>query len=261
MQLFYGLKAKTMYSVSHTSNITNRYVLIIILITGNWKTTIWFCRIKTGILDALTRETESVVRNAVAQLIGCIAKHELVDGKWPEMLNFLQSLSNQANPSQRELGLFTLSVVAESAGEEFKPFLKPFLSTFRSALQDTASAAAYHTTITLKNLIPFIGSEEAVRIWVNYNNVGVSHDRFHFQTMIQPLIPKVVLVVKKLVASDEMKAVQAMEIWEELLETELSLLAPHLKGIQTELMNYGSIHFLKRMINNRRCRTLSWDRG
>ena len=59
------------------------------------------------------------------------------------------------------------------------------------------------------------------------------------------------------IASDEMKAVQAMEIWEELLETELSLLAPHLKGIQTELMNYGSIHFLKRMINNRRCRTLS----
>ena len=50
--------------------------------------------------------------------------------------------------------------------------------------------------------------------------------------MVQPLIPKIVIVVKKLVQSDESKAVVVMEIWEELLETEISLLVPHLKGIQ-----------------------------
>lgn len=49
--------------------------------------------------------------------------------------------------------------------------------------------------------------------------------------MIQPLIPKVAAVVKKLVAIDEGRAVQLMEIWEELLETEVSMLAPHLKGV------------------------------
>jgi importin-4 len=49
--------------------------------------------------------------------------------------------------------------------------------------------------------------------------------------MVQPLIPKIAIVVKKLVQSDESKAVVVMEIWEELLETEISLLVPHFKGI------------------------------
>ena len=49
--------------------------------------------------------------------------------------------------------------------------------------------------------------------------------------MIQPLIPKVAAVVKNLIVTDEGRAVQLMEIWEELLETEVSMLAPHLKSI------------------------------
>ena len=49
--------------------------------------------------------------------------------------------------------------------------------------------------------------------------------------MIQPLIPKVVPVVRRLVEGDSSKAVLGMEIWEELLETEVSLLAPHLKSV------------------------------
>ena len=49
--------------------------------------------------------------------------------------------------------------------------------------------------------------------------------------MLQPLMPKVVLVVKKLVYSDCEKAISAMEIWEELLETELSIIAPYLKTV------------------------------
>ena len=49
--------------------------------------------------------------------------------------------------------------------------------------------------------------------------------------MIQPLIPKIAAVVKKLVSSDETRAVKLMEIWEELLETEVPILGPHLKVI------------------------------
>lgn len=49
--------------------------------------------------------------------------------------------------------------------------------------------------------------------------------------MVQPLIPKVAAVMKKLVGANGDRAVQLMEIWEELLETEVSMLAPHLKGV------------------------------
>ena len=122
----------------------------------------FFCRVKTGILDALTRETESSVRNSVAQVIGCVAKHELLEGKWPELLSFIQQLWCQGDVAQKELGLYTLSVVADVAGEELKPFLKPFVSVFHSALQDPQGVSAYYAVLTLKNIIPYIGSEEAV---------------------------------------------------------------------------------------------------
>ena len=52
--------------------------------------------------------------------------------------------------------------------------------------------------------------------------------------MIQPLLLKIVGVIRSLIVSDGMKAVVVMEIWEDLLETEVSILAPHLKAV-TEL--------------------------
>jgi len=47
--------------------------------------------------------------------------------------------------------------------------------------------------------------------------------------MIQPLLPKIVSVIRSLIVSDSAKAILIMEIWEDLLETEVSILAPHLK--------------------------------
>ena len=112
-------------------------------------------------MDALTRETESSVRNSVAQVVAAIAKHELMDRKWPELLQFIQQLCNQG-VNERELGLYTLSVVADSAGEELKPFLKPFVTVFHSAFQDPSTSSAFYAGMTLKNLVPYIGSEEDV---------------------------------------------------------------------------------------------------
>lgn len=114
-------------------------------------------------MDALTREAETSVRNSAAQVIGSIAKHELADRKWPELLEFAQQLSCSAKPNERELGLYTLSILAETAGDELKTFLKPFISIFHSALQDPSTGSAYYAGMSLKNLIPYIGTEEAVR--------------------------------------------------------------------------------------------------
>lgn len=125
-------------------------------------------RIKTGLLDALTREAENTVRNSAAQVVAAIAKHELADRKWPELLQFVQQLCNQGQ-AERELGLYTLSVIADVAGEELKPFLKPFVTVFHSALQDPSTGSAFYAGMTLKNLIPYIGSEEAVRFVMNDN--------------------------------------------------------------------------------------------
>jgi hypothetical protein len=115
-------------------------------------------------LDALTRETETSVRNSTAQVVASIAKHELAERKWPELLEFIQQLCCQGKANEKELGLYILSVVADTAGEEFKIFLKPFMSIFHSALQDSSTTSAYYAGIAVKNLIPWIGTDEAVRL-------------------------------------------------------------------------------------------------
>ena len=115
--------------------------------------------IKAGLLDALTRETETSIRNSAAQVVGAIAKQELAYRKWPELLECAQQLCCQGKLNERGLGLYDTDV----AGDELKTFLKPFVSIFHSALQDPGTGSAYYAGMTLKNLIPYIGTEEAVR--------------------------------------------------------------------------------------------------
>ena len=84
----------------------------------------------------------------------------------------------------------------------------------------------------------------------------------HLQKLIQPLIPKVAAVVKILVLTDGGdRTVQLMEIWEDLLETEVSLLAPHLKGVAElclevaakkeldDALRVKALHFLSTLAN------------
>ena len=89
---------------------------------------------------------------------------QLAEHKWPELLNFIQQLCCQGKAEEKELGLYTLSVVVEVAAEEFKPFLKSFMPIFHNALQDPSTGSAYYAGITLRNLTYCIGSEEAVII-------------------------------------------------------------------------------------------------
>ncbi|XP_046445407.1 importin-4-like isoform X2 [Daphnia pulex] len=175
--------------------------------------------IKFGLLDALTREPDISVRNIAAQVVGSISKHELAERKWPELLEFIQQLCCQENANEKELGWFILSIVADRAIEELKLFLKPFVPIFDSALQDSDTISACYACVVFKKLIPCIGTDEI--------------------TMIQPLIPKVLIVVRNFIVIDGVKtmtwiAVNLMEIWEELLMRRTAVLAPHLKAV-TEL--------------------------
>jgi hypothetical protein len=71
------------------------------------------------------------------------------------------------------------------------------------------------------------------------------------QTMIQPLIPKVLVVVRNFIAIDLSKVVNLMEIWEELLETEVSILAPQLKAVTELCLEIASKKDLDDAIRNK----------
>lgn len=62
-----------------------------------------YFRIKQGILQALVNEQEKLVKNAIAQFIGIIGKHEFPNKTWPEVLQFVQSLCGSENMLDREV--------------------------------------------------------------------------------------------------------------------------------------------------------------
>lgn len=54
------------------------------------------------------REPESSVRNAIAQFVGVIARHELSSGNWPALLQFIQQMIQSQNVQERQVIFFVM---------------------------------------------------------------------------------------------------------------------------------------------------------
>lgn len=51
----------------------------------------------------MVNEPEKFVKNAIAQLIGLIVKHELPNNGWPEVLQFVQQSVTSENLADKEV--------------------------------------------------------------------------------------------------------------------------------------------------------------
>ncbi|KAK2723477.1 importin-4-like isoform X2 [Artemia franciscana] len=164
---------------------------------------------KSGILDAFMAEGEKFVRSSIAQLIGSIARHDA--GTWAKLPRFLKDIASAQQPEYREGGMQLLSIIADSAPDVILQHFSNYKHALDKSLQEPKSDSAYYAAKTLINIAPFIGSE----------SVG----------KIQPLLVTVLSLNKLLVETDEARAIEVMELWEILLESELSLIAPHIKTL------------------------------
>ena len=110
-------------------------------------------------------EQEKTVRNALAQLIGTLAKHELGQrgGGWPELLQLILSKVGSGVGQDRVLGVMVVSVLGEEAGEQITPQLKEFLQLFRKTIEDSEMEVCYYTIVALTNMVRRTGSEEVRR--------------------------------------------------------------------------------------------------
>ncbi|XP_022799795.1 importin-4-like [Stylophora pistillata] len=168
--------------------------------------------LRESLLQVLLQESDSTVRNSAAQVVSVIAKHDLPANQWPKLLVFLQQHIKSEQPQQREMGMFLLSSITESANEQLRPHFTSLFQLFSSTLEDQQSKLVpFYTIRALTYLIECIGSEEI--------------------PLVRPLIPKVVGYINQILAIDEDKACDAMEIFDELVESEVSIVTPHLKTL------------------------------
>uniref|UniRef100_H2ZPS2 Importin N-terminal domain-containing protein n=1 Tax=Ciona savignyi TaxID=51511 RepID=H2ZPS2_CIOSA len=185
-------------------------------IIKSWKT---YCEsdrtaLKSSLLGRLGQESDATCLRSVMQIVGSIAKHELSnDSRWPDLLRFIESSIKTNDPKQVECGMHLLSIACESAGEylseEYNAILTLISNTVASAAQNPD--CAYYSVQAFNSLIPFLGDEQA--------------------SLVRPLVPKCVQVVKLLLEHDESRAAEVIEIFESLIETEVMFIAPFVKDL------------------------------
>jgi len=168
-------------------------------------------QLKTGCISSLVAEQDKTVSNALAQLIAMLAKHELSPrgAGWPELMQLILAKVSSESAQDRILGVLLVSVLTETAGEQIEPQLKDFLQMCRKTLEDSELEVCYYTIVALTHLIPRTGSDEVV--------------------MFQQLVPLVFSKVEAIAAVDQDKATDAIDIFDELIESEVAIVVPHIK--------------------------------
>lgn len=166
--------------------------------------------IRDNILQLLLREPERSVRTSIASLVGTAAKHDLPSNAWPNLFEFILTYAKGADPAHRELGMFLLYTVSQMATEQLKPLLISLLHVLVEKLNDTENyMVPYYAIRTMAELVFFVGDAEA--------------------KLVQGCLPQVMVIIQQLTTIDAEKACEALELFDELLETEVSIIVPHLK--------------------------------
>lgn len=120
--------------------------------------------IKQGMLNALVTEQEKAVRNAIAQFVGVLVRHE-ADKKDPwmnDVLKFIYSHCSSADPKQSELGSSIFATLTDVAPDQFVPHMESVCEMFTAALVATeasgnmSSPVIFNILSGMTYLVPFI---------------------------------------------------------------------------------------------------------
>ncbi|TMS09198.1 Importin-4 [Larimichthys crocea] len=176
--------------------------------------------LKAVVLQAFMQETEHTVQHSLSQLCAVMVKHETPD-RWPALLQLLNQSTKSSNPHDRQVGLLLLNKVMESNPEPFKPHYCQLLQLFNTVLQDHNNPTAlYYCILTLTAITAYTGTEE--------------------MHQMRSIIPSLIVALKHLIKADQNQASEAMEVFNELMESEVSIIVPHVADIVRFCLEVGS---------------------
>ncbi|XP_076983211.1 importin-4 isoform X1 [Tamandua tetradactyla] len=169
--------------------------------------------LKSLVLAALQKETEHSVSLSLAQLTATIFRKEGLEA-WPQLMQLLQHSTHSPHLPEREMGLLLLSVVVTSQPEAFRPHHRELLRLLNETLGEVGSPSLlFYSLRTLTTMAPYLGTED--------------------MPLARILVPKLIVAVQTLIPVDEAKACEALEVLDELLESEVPIITPHLSEVLT----------------------------
>uniref|UniRef100_A0A8C9WNB7 Importin 4 n=1 Tax=Scleropages formosus TaxID=113540 RepID=A0A8C9WNB7_SCLFO len=156
------------------------------------------------------------VQHSLSQLSAALVKRESPE-RWPTLFLLLNESTRSTDPQERQVGLLLLSKVVESNPEPFKPHYCQLLQLFSSVLEELGDPSClYYSILTVTAITAYTGTEEMVR------------------NLMRALIPKLIVALKHLIKCDQVggpPASEAMEVFDELIESEVSILVPYISEI------------------------------
>lgn len=176
--------------------------------------------LKAVVLQAFMQETEHTVQHSLSQLCAVMIKHETPD-RWPALLQLLNQSIKSTNPHDRQVGLLLLDKVVESNPEPFKPHYCQLLQLLATVLQDLNNPTAlFYGICTITSVTPYTGSEE--------------------MNQMRSMVPSLIAAFKPLIKANQDQASTAMEVFNELMESEVSIIVPHISAIVSFCVEVGT---------------------
>lgn len=105
--------------------------------------------IKSKLLEIVKDEPHNNVRNTSARVVCEIARRELPQNAWPELMPFLFTAADQGNAGQRQAAVFVFYTLLDTVNEEesLQSYLPQIMQLFSKTLNDPESLAVRVTTV------------------------------------------------------------------------------------------------------------------
>ncbi|KAG1647193.1 hypothetical protein G6F44_000087 [Rhizopus delemar] len=181
--------------------------------------------IRSQLLQIALNEQHEIVRHSTARVISSIARIDVPENKWPELLGFLNQACASTTAVHREVGTYCLYTLFEVIADFFMDHTAPLYALFSKAIADPESKRVRVTTVlTLGKLAEYVESDDKENI-----------------KAFKEMIPGMVNVLEQcLKEGDEESASEIFEVFDTLLMLDAPLLSSHLADLIHFFLTIGS---------------------
>lgn len=181
-------------------------------------------QIRSALLPSTLAEPDSLVRHTSSRVISAIAKYDVEEGTWPELLPALYQAATSSAVAEREVSVYILYTLLEAQLEPLENATMTLLELLSKTINDPESLQVRVSTLEALGCVAD-----------NFEASGIPEGGEATVEAYCSLVPAMVDVLKQVITSnDEKSALQVFNVFSILLNSEASLLSNHFG----DLMNF-----------------------
>ncbi|KAJ2763145.1 hypothetical protein IWQ57_005632, partial [Coemansia nantahalensis] len=114
-------------------------------------------QMRDALLRAIVEESNDLARHGLARVISSIAKCDIPNQKWGDLIQFLYTCCQSAQAAHREIGIYVLDSLFETIADVLGAHMKQLFELFAALVGDSESRVVQVTTVeALGKLAEFV---------------------------------------------------------------------------------------------------------